>query len=194
MRRGAVQAVVREAYRLTMAEQDRERRGPGAFAVAWRARLADLLAGDMVEVPGWSKLATAELDTALAWALFEAASSARQETVARAVVEPSRLVSTAGPHVRVFEFAVSSGGEQELGHVKYGTCGRCRTGLLYKISFPSDWQFCGLGSRALGELEARHPDLAWSTTGEYAHARGFYDRYRDGSGSRWTEQRPCPHF
>jgi len=28
-----------------------------------------------------------------------------------------------------------------------------------------------------------------------AHAQGFYDRYRQGSASPWTEQQhPCPHF
>jgi hypothetical protein len=79
--------------------------------------------------------------------------------------------------------------------VIYGTCQACRTGLLYKITFPPDWQFCGLGRLALSQLEHRHAGLTWYTTGQLSHARGFYDRYRRGSASPWTtSQHPCPHF
>ena len=68
-------------------------------------------------------------------------------------------------------------------------------GLLYKIEFPPDWQFCRLGRLALAQLEGRHPGVTWYTTGQYAHAQGFYDRYRRGRASPWTEQQhPCPHF
>lgn len=77
----------------------------------------------------------------------------------------------------------------------YGTCQPCRVGLLYKITFSPDWQFCGLGRLALSQLEDRHADLTWYTTGQLSHARGFYDRYRRRSTSPWTtSQHPCPHF
>jgi hypothetical protein len=37
--------------------------------------------------------------------------------------------------------------------------------------------------------------MTWYTTGQFNHARGFYDRYRQGSGNPWTAmQHPCPHF
>ncbi|TDC55631.1 hypothetical protein E1281_11640 [Actinomadura sp. KC345] len=72
----------------------------------------------------------------------------------------------------VFEFAIVGDGI-ELGNVKYGTCDICCVGLLYKIGFPDDWQFCGLGRLALGQLEARHPDLIWYTTAQGRHARGL---------------------
>jgi hypothetical protein len=58
--------------------------------------------------------------------------------------------------------------------------------LLYKIEFSPDWQFCGLGRLALNQLESRHPELMWYTTGQFKHARGFYERYRQGSSSPWT--------
>ncbi|WP_055482993.1 hypothetical protein [Sphaerimonospora mesophila] len=71
----------------------------------------------------------------------------------------------------------------------------CSVGLLRKISFSLEWQFCGLGTLALRELETRHPDLTWYTTGQYEPAQGFYERYRHSSHSPWTdEQHPCPHF
>ena len=51
------------------------------------------------------------------------------------------------------------------------------------------------GRLALGQLEARHPGVTWYTTGQFKHARGFYDRYRQGSDSPWTDkQHPCLHF
>jgi hypothetical protein len=58
-----------------------------------------------------------------------------------------------------------------------------------------DWQFCGFGRLALSQLEARHPDLTWYTTGQFQHARSFYERYRQSSTSPWAdEQQHCPHF
>ena len=67
--------------------------------------------------------------------------------------------------------------------------------MLYKISFDPDWQFCGLGRLVLGEIEDRHPVLTWYTTAQFKEARGFYDRYRQGSSSPWSDkQHPCPHF
>lgn len=82
-----------------------------------------------------------------------------------------------------------------LGEITYGICLPCRAGLLYKIGFPPDWQCCGFGRLALGELETRHPGVTWHTTGQYAHTRGFYSKYRQASTSPRTEQRhPCPHF
>ena len=93
-----------------------------------------------------------------------------------------------------YEFSIVSDGSS-LGDVTYGVCRSCRTGLLYKIGFPDEWQFCGFGRLALSQLEARHPDLTWYTTGQSRHARGFYDRYRQGSTSPWTARpHPCPHF
>ncbi|MEV0623516.1 hypothetical protein AB0I81_60085 [Nonomuraea sp. NPDC050404] len=43
VRRAATQAIVRDAFQQTVAEQDSEHRGPAEFADAWRVRLADLL-------------------------------------------------------------------------------------------------------------------------------------------------------
>jgi hypothetical protein len=71
----------------------------------------------------------------------------------------------------------------------------CGAGLLRKIDFPLDWQFCGLGTRALRELETRHPALTWYTTDQYGPAKSFYERYRQDSDSPWTDGRcPSPHF
>jgi hypothetical protein len=87
------------------------------------------------------------------------------------------------------------GGWQQYRDGLHGVCEECRVGLLYKIEFPPDWQFCGFGRLALNALEARHPTLTWYTTGQYAWSQGFYDRYRQTSSSPWTVcQDPCPHF
>jgi hypothetical protein len=199
VRRGAAQAIVREAHQRTLAEQDIERRGPEAFAQAWRRRLADLLSLETVDdVTAWSQITTADLDTELAWQLYEAASRERLDTIARATVQPSRPggVRADHPPAAYFEFAIAASGDaEELGHVQYGICEPCGAGLLQKIGFPTDWQYCGLGTLALRELEARHPHVTWRTTGQYSHAKGFYDTFRQGSGSPWTpEQSPCPHL
>lgn len=53
VRRGAVQALVREAYRATVAEQDREHHPPAAFTRAWQDHLASLLKLPRRELPGW---------------------------------------------------------------------------------------------------------------------------------------------
>lgn len=193
VRRGAVQALVREAYQATVAEQYSEHRPPAAFTQAWQAHLAGLLDQASPDLPGWGPIAIADRDTDLAWRLFELASRARQDAIEHAKAAPSRRVQR-GQQVPNFEFSIVSDGEP-LGDVTYGICRSCRTGLLYKIGFPDDWQFCGLGRLALSQLEARHPDLTWYTTGQSKHARGFYDRYRLGSASPWTaRQHPCPHF
>jgi hypothetical protein len=45
VRRGFVQALVREAYKATVALQDREHRRPAAFAEAWRRHVACSFSG-----------------------------------------------------------------------------------------------------------------------------------------------------
>jgi hypothetical protein len=194
VRRGEVQALVREAYQATVAEQDSAHRKPAEFAEAWRAHLVCLLDQDSVDVPGWSLITTADLDTSLAWRLYEGASYARRHAVEHAKLTRSQRARWAETQAQVFEFAIVSEGET-LGEVRYGICPACGTGLLYKVSFDPDFQFCGLGRLALGQLEARHPGLTWYTTGQFKHARGFYDRYRQDSDSPWTDkQHPCSHF
>jgi len=194
VRRAAVQALVREAYQAALTEQDSEHRGPGQFAQAWHDHLARVLGQDSADVPGWGEVRIAEIDTGLAWELYEAARYARQHAIECARPTASRRVQWGGLQVETFQFAISCEGET-LGEVRYGICPSCGTGLLYKISFGPDWQFCGLGRLALRQLEARHPELAWYTTTQYGHARGFYDRYRQDSDSPWTDkQLPCPHF
>lgn len=193
VRRGHVQALVRGAYQATVAEQDSHRRPPAAFTEAWRAHLAGLLAQGSPDLPGWGPITLADPDIDLAWDLFGLASRARQDAIGHAAATPSRRVER-GQQVPVYEFSITSDGSQ-LGDVTYGICQPCRTGLLYKIGFPADWQFCGFGRLALSQLETRHPRLAWYTTGQLSHAKGFYDRYRQGSASPWTaSQHPCPHF
>lgn len=192
VRRGAVQRLVREAYQTTLAEQDEHRRGPDAFTQVWKEHLTALLDQDSVDLPGWGEITGA--DTELAWSLFEAASHARQRIIANARATPSRPVPRSQA-AAAFEFTITGGHHGELGSVQYGVCPTCRTGLLYKISFPPDWQFNGLGRLALRELETRHPELTWFTTGQYAWAKGFYARLRADSTSPWTaENNPCPHF
>ncbi len=194
VRRGAVQALVREAYQATIAEQDHAHRKPEKFAEAWRAHLASLLEQDSIELPGWSVTTTAGLYTSFAWRLFEAASYARQHAIEHAKPTRSKRAQLTGTQTHVFDFAIVSEGET-LGEVRYGICLPCGAGLLYKISFDPDFQFCGLGRLALDQLEARHPGLAWYTTSQFKDARGFYDRYRQHSDSPWAaRQRPCPHF
>jgi len=193
VRRGHVQALVREAYQTTVAGQDGKHRPPAAFTQAWRAHLAGLLDQASPDLPGWGPIALTGADIDLAWSLFGLASRARQDAIDHAAATPSRRVER-GQQVPTFEFSITSDGSS-LGDVTYGICRPCRTGLLYKIGFPADWQFCGLGRLALSQLEARHLGLAWYTTGQLSHARGFYDRYRQGSASPWTvSQHPCPHF
>lgn len=193
VRRGAAQILVREAYQATVAEQDSEHRPPQAFAEAWCAHLAGLLNQDSADVPGWGPITIADLDADLAWNLYELASRARQDAIDHAAAAPSRRVKR-GQQVPTFEFSIVSEGES-LGDVTYGMCESCGVGLLYKIGFPGDWQFCGLGRLALSQLETRHPTLTWHTTGQFKHAQGFYDRYRKDSDSPWTVMnRPCAHF
>ncbi|MGH3286659.1 MAG: hypothetical protein ACRDPD_18610 [Streptosporangiaceae bacterium] len=170
VRRGAAQRLVREAYLAAVAEQDSEHRPPPAFAEAWRAHLAGLLDQASADLPGWGPVTIADLDTGLAWRLYELASRARQDAIEHAAATPSQRVRR-GQQVPTFEFSIVSDGDP-LGDVTYGTCESCGVGLLYKIGFPDDWQFCGLGRLALGQLEARHPDLSWYTTGQFKHAQG----------------------
>ena len=194
VRRGAVQAVVREAYEVTIAEQDGAHRKLAEFTDAWRARLAFMLEQDSIELVGWSVITTADLDTSLAWSLFEAVGHARRYAVEHARPARSRRARWMDTQAQVFEFAIVSE-DHTLGEVRYGICPPCATGLLYKISFGADFRFCGLGRLALDQLEARHPGLTWYTTGQSGYARGFYDRYRERSDSPWTSrQHPCHHF
>jgi hypothetical protein len=193
VRRGAVQALVLEAYQVTIAEQDKEHRAPDTFTQAWHDHLADLLDQPIVELHGWGTLTIADLDLGLAWSLYELASQARHDAIENAKASSCRRVQR-GQQVPTFEFSIVSHGTS-LGDITYGICLPCLTGLLYKIEFPPDWQFCGLGRLALSQLEVRHPEMTWYTTGQFQHARGFYDRYRQDSDSPWTaRQHPCPHF
>ncbi|MEU9837417.1 hypothetical protein AB0D67_38280 [Streptosporangium sp. NPDC048047] len=189
-----MQAIVREAYQQTLAEQDSEHRGVAAFAQAWRSRLASLLDSQTLEVPGWSQITVADLDTDLGWSLYAAAVTARSQAITHASAQPSRLSPPRDAQTSFYEFSIVAPGEHALGHIRYEVCEPCGVGLLLKISFSPDWQFCGLGTLALRQLEIRHPQLTWYTTGQYAHAKGFYQRYRHRSVSPWTErQNPCPH-
>jgi hypothetical protein len=70
VRRGAAQALVREAYQAAIAEQDSAHRGPAAFAQAWRDRLAGLLSQPVTDLHGWGPVIIAELDTGFAWQLY----------------------------------------------------------------------------------------------------------------------------
>ncbi|MGW5689031.1 hypothetical protein [Nonomuraea sp. NPDC003754] len=195
VRRGAMQAIVREAFQQTVAEQDSEHRGPAEFADVWKARLTAFLAEEVVEVTGWGEITIAELDADLGWSLYAAASRARMETIARATATPSRHRGMDDEPTVSYEFSIAADGDGSLGRVQYAICEPCGVGLLKKISFSTEWHSCGFGTLALRELETRHPGLTWYTTGQYAHARGFYDRYRSGSDSPWTaQQHPCPHF
>jgi hypothetical protein len=193
MRAGSVQALVRKAYLATVADQDREHRPPASFAQAWRAHLVGLLAQGSAGPPGRPPTTINGSDLDLAWRLYELARRARQNAIERATPTPSRQVQR-GKRVPTFEFSIVSEGES-LGDVTYGICRPCGTGMLYRIEFAPDWQFCGFGRLALSQLEARHPDLTWYTTGQFQHARSFYERYRQSSTSPWAdEQQPCPHF
>lgn len=194
VRRACVQALVREAYNLVIADQEGRRRHPAEFAQAWREHLEALLAEDVVNISGWGEVVIADVDTGFAWELFEVASHARQHALRKAEATPSEHVGWVKGTTDTFKFTVVSDGDR-LGEVTYGVCSPCGTGLLYKISFDSDWQFCGLGRMSLREIETRHPGLTWYTTAQYGHARGFYDRYRRDSDSPWTDrQNPCQHF
>jgi len=115
-----------------------------------------------IDLDGWGPITIADLDIDLAWKLFEAASDARQRAIEHATATRSRSVQSR-QNVPTFEFAVTGDGGS-LGEVIYGICEPCRVGLLYKIEFPPDWQFCGLGRLALDQLETRHPELTWYTT------------------------------
>jgi hypothetical protein len=193
VRRDAVQALVRNAYLATLAEQDSEHRPPASFARAWRARFTALLAQPSVDPSGPAAMTISGSDLDLAWRVYELACRARRNAIESATASPSRRVQL-GRQVPTFEFSIVSGTDP-LGDVMYGICRSCSTGVLYTIEFAPDWQFCGLGRLALSQLEARHPDLTWYTTGQFLEAKGFYDQYRQDSASPWTdEQHPCPHL
>jgi hypothetical protein len=193
VRTGVVQALVRNAYRATVAEQDSEHRSPALFAQAWRARLTALLAQVSADPPGSPPITITGSDLDLAWRIYELASHARLNAIESARVTPSRRVQR-GKQIPTFEFSIVSG-DDALGEVIYGICAPCSAGMLYKIEFAPDWQSCGFGRLALSQLETRHPDLTWYTTGQFKEAKGFYDRYRQDSASPWTDQQnPCPHF
>lgn len=190
VRRGAAQALVREAYQTVLAEQDAHRRRPQEFTRAWKQHLTRLLDRPGLEVPGWGELG--EVDAGLVWSLYEAAVHARKEAIERAAITDSRPVPVAARQTSTWKLQIVSG-DTELGAVTYGTCDSCAAGLLYKIGFPADWQFCGFGRQALGHLETRHPGLAWYTSGQLEP--GFFQHYRHNSTSPWTaEHHPCPHF
>jgi len=194
VRRGAVQGLVRDAYQTAVAEQDEEHRRPREFAQAWRSHLAALIDHSGVDLSGCGPASLTGEDVDLAWELFEAASRAREDALRQVKLKRSRCPELGGGKAPIFEVAAMSQGS-ELGKAKYGTCDPCGTGLLYKISFDPHWQFCGLGRLVLGEIEGRHPRLTWYTTAQFKEARGFYDRYRQGSSSPWSDkQHPCPHF
>lgn len=195
LRRAATQAIVREAYHRTVSEQEDEQRKPAAFAAAWKSHLATLLAQDTVKLSGRSPITTAGRDTDLAWKLYDAASRIRAEAITHATATPSEP-RLSEPPTLWYSFAIAAGDDYPaLGEVHYAICQPCDVGLLRKIDFSLDWRFCGLGTRALRELEARHPALTWYTTGQYESAQSFYERCRQDSSSPWTaNQCPCPHF
>lgn len=194
MRRAATQRLVREVYQHTLAEQQDQRRRPDAFADAWRARLAEALANGSRDVDGWGQITAADVDQDLAWSLLAAVTEGRAQTLRQAVAEPSRTRQMGRTATADFEFRVVAG-SVALGRVAYSVCQPCEIGLLRKISFSPEWQFCGLGTLAMRQLEVRHAGLTWYTTPQYADARGFYARYREGSASSWTDQGGlCQHF
>lgn len=156
VRRGIVQRLVRDAYQATVADQDREHRRPHEFADAWRANLASALDRADVDLSGSGPEALSADDIGLAWKLYEAASRGRKEALGHVKLEHSQPSRMGSLKVPIFEITVTSEGG-ELGAAKYGTCYPCGVGLLQKISFDPDWQFCGLGRLTLNELEARHP-------------------------------------
>lgn len=96
VRRGPVQALVREAYQAALTEQDSEHRGPAQFAKAWRDHLARLLGQDSADLSGWGEVTIAEIDVGLAWDLYEAARFARQRGIEHAKPTPSRRVQWSG--------------------------------------------------------------------------------------------------
>jgi hypothetical protein len=155
VRRGFAQALVAEAYQATLAEQDSTHRRPAAFAEAWRTHLATLMDQPIIDLHAWGPHTRDDFDADFAWELLEAASCARQRSIDHATATKGKQVQR-GQRVPTFEFSIVGDGSS-LGDVIYGVCLPCRVGLLYKIGFPTDWQFCGLGGLALGQLEARHP-------------------------------------
>lgn len=196
MRKAAAQALVADAFRNTVAAQDETRRRLPDFNQAWKTRLAALLNQAVVVIAGWSELhIPSDVDVDFAWKLFTEAAKARQHTIDHATITRSRKYRlSARDEFQTYRFTVRSD-ESDLGEVKYSVCQPCQVGLLRNIEFPPDWQFCGLGTRSLRELEARHSDLDWYTTGQHGWARSFYDQYREHSQNLWIQlQRPCPHF
>jgi hypothetical protein len=194
VRRGRSQALVQAAYMATVAEQEEAHRRPAEFAEAWHAHVQSLLDPGACELSGWGSFTIADLDVDLVWALLESASSARYDALERATITRSRPAQARNQLVRTFDLTIASEGHT-FGQVRYSVCEPCRAGLLHKISIDTDWHFCGLGRQALRQLETRHPDAVWYTTGQYKHSRGFYDRYRQDSTSPWTvAQQPCPHL
>ncbi|MGY0236564.1 hypothetical protein [Longispora urticae] len=193
MCRAAAQALVREAFRKTLAAQDDAHLRPDAFTRAWKDEVKQLLGQPAAEIDGWGEVDVSRLDIEFVWELFDAASSARHRTISQAKPGPSKPYKV-DVEAETFHFIIDGDEERDLGEVKYGVCQLCGTGLLYKISFSPEWQYSGLGTLALDELQARHPHLTWYTTGQYAWSKGFYDRYRRRNSSPWVPGKVCPHF
>jgi hypothetical protein len=97
VRTGVVQALVRNAYLATVAEQDSEHRPAALFAQAWRARLTALLARVSAGPPGSAPVTISGSDLDLAWRLYELASRARLSAIESATVTPSRRVCHSDP-------------------------------------------------------------------------------------------------
>lgn len=182
------QKLIRTAYSEVLADQEASRYKPAEFERAWRERLARMF-------DQHAEARAGEPDTEFMWRLFDAMSKARRDMINRACTttsKPIRMTSEAA--TRTFGFKIVAGSE-ELGVVRYGICELCQVGFLYKISFPPDWQYCGLGRRALSEMERRHPNVCWYTTGQFEWVQGFYRKYRADSKSPWTANKhPCAHY
>ncbi|GAA3469735.1 hypothetical protein [Nonomuraea roseola] len=195
LNRAAMQRVVCEVFQLALDEQETERRKPVEFAQAWKGRLAAMLASETIQLSGRRQpVSVADLDVDLGWSLYAAVDQERAAAIANATATPSSRREWQGSPAAFYEFWVV-GGQERLGRVRYATCEGCQAGLIRKISFSLEWQYCGLGTRALDEVQVRHPGLAWYTTDQYGSALGFWERYRQSGDSPWTDRGcPCPHW
>jgi GNAT superfamily N-acetyltransferase len=82
----------------------------------------------------------------------------------------------------------------QVGKLHYRVCTRCGAGQVAKLSIDDDLRRGGLGSRALGYLRDRYPDVQWTTTSQTSDAAQQFwrdDRTQAGGWPRGSFR--CVH-
>jgi GNAT superfamily N-acetyltransferase len=86
-------------------------------------------------------------------------------------------------------------GGQDIGHVVFQVCSRCKVGYIGKMSVYDPYQGCGIGTQALASLRKKFPGYRWSTSSQYTTARTFWQRTSRAAGGGYEAAAdPCEHI